>query len=104
MHLGFAVFWFVLGAALLLWPDNPLAFRWGGLNISGGWVALLFGFYNLARWWSIRSWRKARQAQAEAQAERERRHREEARREQGQGLDPNFLFTDRPPPEEPPPG
>jgi hypothetical protein len=52
-----AVFWFVVGAGLLIWqalhPGNPfLVIR--GTQISFGWLALAFAVYNLFRWWSNR--------------------------------------------------
>ena len=97
MHLIFALFWVLVGVGILLWPNSPFVINYGGVQFSGGWVAFIFALYNVARWWSIRSYRHTRQAAIEAEAERERRHREEQRREQPQQLDPNFNFTDPPP-------
>jgi hypothetical protein len=96
MHLIFAFFWLLVGVGILLWPNSPFVFNFAGVQFSGGWIAIIFALYNVARWWSIRSYRQARQAAAEAEAERERRHRDEARGEQPQQLDPNFNFTEPP--------
>jgi hypothetical protein len=104
MHLIFAFFWLLVGVGLLLWPNSPFVFKFGDVQFSGGWIAIIFALYNVARWWNIRSYRQARQAAAEAEAERERRHREEERRGQPEQLDPNFKFTEPPAPgsEQPP--
>lgn len=56
VYLAFSVGWVVLGAALLsglIDPNLPGAsFEWEGKNISAGWLALVLGLYNLARWYS----------------------------------------------------
>ena len=97
MHLIFAFFWILVGVGILLWPNSPFVVHFGGMQFSGGWIAIVFAVYNVARWWSIRSYRETRRAAAEAEAERERRHRAEQRRDQPEQLDPNFNFTDQPP-------
>lgn len=56
-NLCLAICWLALGAGLLAWhwvcPDKPELFLLG-TNLPSGWVALLFGLYKLARWWSSR--------------------------------------------------
>jgi hypothetical protein len=103
LNLPLAVFWLVLGVAMLLWhastPD-ALGRNILGTGLSAGWLCLLLGLYNLVRWWSIRSY-----------AIRQRQFREEAnalRRREGpsrpvQEPDPNFNFTDPPTPPAPGP-
>jgi hypothetical protein len=57
LHLVLAMFWFVVGAAMLvgLWlrPDAA-GLRFGGDGVPLGWVALLFAAYNVVRWWGRR--------------------------------------------------
>jgi len=93
LNLAMAVFWLVLGAVLLLGPWlNPQIRPWSPFGINAGWLALLLTFYNVARWWSIRSMQVQRREWAEAQ----RRHDEEDERRPGQKSDPTFDFSDRP--------
>jgi len=58
LHLILTFFWFLVGTGLLAWqalhPEDSRLGIWGG-SISLGWVALLLGLYNLARWWSSHS-------------------------------------------------
>jgi hypothetical protein len=58
MHLILTFFWFLVGSVLLAWqalhPEDSRFSIWGS-QISMGWVALLLGLYNLARWWSSHS-------------------------------------------------
>jgi hypothetical protein len=53
LHLFLAVFWLVLGAALLIapkiHPDMP-EFRVWGTGLPIGWVAVFLSIYNLLRW------------------------------------------------------
>jgi hypothetical protein len=95
LNLFAAIFWFVVGVAILATPQDLLVIRLGGVQFSSGWLAFVLVLYNLVRWWSLRSYRQQRQAEQQALAKREERHREE-RREQVEP-DPNFNFTDPPP-------
>jgi hypothetical protein len=100
LNLIACAFWLVLASAIFI---TGLATGNWYLNIhlgdfpafSSGWLALLLALYNLARWWSIRSYRRQRQAEQEALAQRFHRHREE-RAESAQPPDPNFNFTEPP--------
>ena len=89
MSLIFALFWFALAAFIFITG------RLGGTSGLGGWLAIVFGLFSLARWWSIRSYRRQRQADEEALARRFHRHSEE-RRGPEQPPDPNFNFTEPP--------
>jgi hypothetical protein len=103
-------FWLLIAAAIFI---TGLATGKWYLNVhlgdfppfSSGWLALLLALYNLARWWSIRSYRRQRLAEQDALAKRFHRHRDE-RREPEQPPDPNFNFTEPPadPKEGQPPG
>jgi hypothetical protein len=67
-----------------------------GTDLSIGWLLVALSLYNLARWVSTRSSRAAQRALQEAHAQRYRAtHRPERRDEPP---DPNFNFTDEPPP------
>ncbi len=96
-NLLLALFWLVLGGALLLWPlldaRAPDLTIWG-TGISAGWLALLMAAYNLVRWWSVRSF----QAQRRLLEEEMIRRRRESRSSPPSEPDPTFDFT-RPPPE-----
>ncbi len=99
MNLIFAVIWLVAAAAIFISGDPHFVLRLGGTSLSGGWLALFFAVYNVARWWSRRSYFRQCQAELEAKADRERRHREERRAEEKETPDPNFNFTEKPQPE-----
>jgi hypothetical protein len=99
LNLLLALFWFLLGVAILVWhgttDDQALRLPFGGRHISAGWLAMALVVYNLARWWSVRSAGLQRQAAREAEA---RQRERDARRHEPIGEpDPNFDFTDRPP-------
>src|SRR5262249_44069260 len=73
-HLVFGIFWLVVAAALFGWqalyPETRgLAVR--GTNLSAGWIALVFGLYKLARWWSVRSAKWRREVEEEFRARRQ---------------------------------
>jgi hypothetical protein len=91
MHLILALFWLLLGAALLAWhalhPQDP-RYRLLGTGLSLGWLGLLFGLYDLARWWS----RRTQDRPPPALERSRRRHHPEP----GHAPDPAFDFTERP--------
>jgi hypothetical protein len=66
-----------------------------GTDLSIGWLLLALAAYNLARWWSTRSWRADQRALQMSQANRYRAVHHEHR---DQPPDPNFNFTDQPSP------
>ena len=109
LNLIMCAFWLLVAAALLITGYTTgkwyLTVNLGGGPFSGGWLALILALYNLARWWSVRSYRRQRQAEQEAFAQRAQRHRAEGRGPE-QPPDPNFNFTELPadPDEARPPG
>jgi hypothetical protein len=105
LNLIACVFWLIVAAAIFVSGDQRFVFQIGAVRFSSGWLALLLALYNVVRWWSIRSYRRQRQAEQEALAKRFQRHQDE-RRDPEQPPDPNFNFTDPPagPKEGPPPG
>jgi hypothetical protein len=56
VYLIFSLGWLVLAGALLTGLVDPrtpgTSFEWDGHVISAGWLALMLGMYNLARWYS----------------------------------------------------
>lgn len=58
LHLIMTFFWFLVGTGLLAWhalhPQDARLGIWGS-SVSVGWIGLLLGLYNLARWWSLHS-------------------------------------------------
>ncbi len=61
INLVLAVFWLVLGLALLFmnWRLGAMEGRGEGFSLSGGWVALLLAAYNVLRFlrvFSLRAW------------------------------------------------
>jgi hypothetical protein len=97
-HLILAIGWLLLGGAILVADPPSLRLRFGGLDFSVGWVALLFAGYDLARWWSLRSAYRRRRAAEEME------RRRPPRRPSGEPepeRNPDFIFDD-PPPEKPP--
>jgi hypothetical protein len=99
LKLVLAVLWTVAGVAILVADPPSLRFRLGDTRFSAGWVALLLGAYNGARWWGVRSADRRRRAAEEMQ-----RHRP-PRRPPGEpepDRNPDFIFDDPPPPPEKP--
>lgn len=102
MNLFLAVFWLMMGAGLVLWhwlyPEVRQA-RLPNSDVSLGWLAILMGLYNLARWYGIRAY-----LHRQGILEEQRRHREELERSDRRPdvePDPNFDFSSPPsPPEE----
>jgi hypothetical protein len=99
-NLFMAVVWLVIGVGLLTWqylhPENhDMTIR--GTGISFGWLPFLLVLYNLARWFIDRSnFRGGR-----VREELDRRDRPPSTPEPQRPAvtpDPNFNFTDEPPP------
>lgn len=96
INLSLAVFWLFLGAAILAAEFMQGKFAYRPLGISLGWWALLLSAFNWFRVWMTWSSMQARRERAEA-AEAELRSVQRQLRPE-QPPDPNFKFTDQPPP------
>jgi len=100
INLFLALFWFILGVVLIAYHafTGDKNFLFGG--ISTGWLALFLCLYNVIRWWAVSSATSHRKAEQLAEAARlrnaQRRYRDAATEP-----DPNFNFTDQPPPDRP---
>jgi hypothetical protein len=91
LHLILTFFWFLLGSGLLAWQalhPNDTRFSIWGSSVSVGWVALLLGLYNLARWWSRRSGAALEQAELTL-----RRHRKPATYRTDEPPNPELDFS-----------
>lgn len=94
MNLGLAVLWVVVGVGLLVWHAlDPEATRGKIGGVSLGWVALVLGIYNVARWWSERTYRATRAAERA----REDQQRRSPRRAEPEPDSP-FRFDENSPP------
>jgi hypothetical protein len=97
LNLILAMCWlvFALGLFLLSWLRPEAAFlRLGNTGFPLAWVAVLFFLYNIVRWWGARM-----AAQRQELLRRSRsRHRDDEREPRPATYDPNFDFSDRPPP------
>ena len=102
MYLLLAFIWLICGVGLLAYQvlsgDQRLSLHIGGAPISCGWIMILLSAWNLMRWWSRRPSRP-RQPTAQLLSRRQRIRRIEEPTER----DPNFIFTDEPPPTPPRP-
>jgi len=101
--LFMGLFWLVVGGCIFFWqwihPNRPGFTIWD-TGISIGWVALLFGLYNLAFWWVSRANQK-RQVEVQ-EAETRRRAELRKRTHPRHKPDPNLDFSNgSPPPQEP---
>ncbi len=97
MNLILALLW-LMGAVAVFgyeYHTGSKAAHIRGTDLSIGWLLLVLGAYNLARWWSTRSYRAEQRSLRMAQANRYRAVHPEHR---DQPPDPNFNFTDEPPP------
>ncbi len=77
--------------------EAMLRIRLGHVSISLGWLVMILAVYNLLRWWSSRTSTAKQRALQMAWGRREG----ETRHRLGEPLkprDPNFQFTDEPPP------
>jgi hypothetical protein len=102
MNFLLALIWLALGTALITWHastgDPRWTFPFRGTPVSVGWVAIALSFYNLVRAWSIRSYQAEERARRIAEASRSRDVRWRERHPSDEPPDPNFDFTDEPPP------
>lgn len=68
VYLIFSIGWLVLAVALLIGLVDPnlpgASFEWDGQMISAGWLALMLGLYNLARWYSRWSFSEMRRQES----------------------------------------
>ena len=98
-NLAMALFWLAAGVAIIFWqrthPESA-AFYVGGTRISVGWPLFALVFYNLARWYGIRSAarRRGKESNGEQRPQAARRTSEEAEPRP----DPNLDFTEKKPP------
>jgi hypothetical protein len=95
VNLIACAFWLIVAAVIFATGDPRFVLHLGGVQLSSGWLALVLALYNVARWWSLRSYRRQRQEEQEALARRFRRRDEELPRPE-QPPDPNFNFTEPP--------
>ena len=92
INLFLAVIWLALGAVLIArhWthPGVGTLTIWGS-DVSVGWFFIAMALYNVARWWSSRSYARRHDAQ-------DAKERVEARRktERVEAVDPNLSFGD----------
>lgn len=95
LYLFMAVFWFVLGLALVIVPRvNPNAFNLTlpGTTVSVGWFLFVLVLYDLLRWGLMRG---AARRRAREEGQRSLKHQSPAG--PPSEPDPNFRFTDPPP-------
>jgi hypothetical protein len=99
MNLILAILWLLGGIAVLAYEHFTGDVRWRirGTDLSIGWLLLVLAGYNLARWWSLRSYRVEQQARALQRAQA-KFLRAAPRERRDEPPDPNFNFTDEPPP------
>ena len=99
-NLVLAVIWGLGGVVLIVYhalTDDPRGrIKLIGGDLSLGWAALVISLYNVARYFAFRAGQAEKRATAEYE-ERIRRRHEHPREPYGEP-DPNFRFTDEPPP------
>jgi hypothetical protein len=104
INLILALFWLMLGVLLLLDPyvgakaDPGWFIRIGKSQVPVGWLCLLLALYNSVRWWMTRHSRAARWRQREVARREELKRRLRSSKDVEKAVDPNFQFTDQPPP------
>ncbi len=103
LYLILALVWLTCGVGILAYQattgDQRLTLHLGGASFSSGWLMLVLSGYNLLRWWTRRPSAPLRSTSPlAARRQRARRNEEEPREP-----DPNFIFTDEPPPPDGPP-
>src|SRR5262245_19461612 len=91
INLFLAFFW--VAAAIVLFILNQMG-KLGESRIPWEGAALVLALYNLVRWWSMR----VAAAQRRQDAEMPRRPSFSRAGDQQSAPDPNFVFTDPPPP------
>jgi hypothetical protein len=102
VSLILALFWLLLGIAVLVrqfvFDDPGWYLPVGDHRFSWAWVMLLLFGYNVVRWWSVRtSQLQRRRLQAES-AIRQSRAGGDQRRTPPEPVNPEFQFTNEPPP------
>jgi hypothetical protein len=101
VKLFIGLFWLVVAAGIFGWqwmyPDRPGFTIWD-TGVSIGWVALLFGLYNLVFWWVSRANQRQKLTIQEGE-DRLRDQFQKRTRPQDVEPDPNFDFSDTIPPE-----
>ena len=100
MNLLMALFWLLLGVALMAYEMTTQDKRIPhirGTNISVTWLLLVLVLYNLSRWWLVRNYQAEQRAVRIAEIERQRELALRERRESYANPDPNLDFTSKPP-------
>lgn len=97
MYLILALVWLIFGVSLLVYQglsgDQRLSLHIGDMPLSCGWIMILLSGWNVLRWWSRRP-SSPMQPMSRPLSRRERIPCIEEPNER----DPNFIFTDDPPP------
>jgi hypothetical protein len=92
-HLIMGAVWLVMAVAILVTDPPGLRLTRFGLDVSAGWVALLFAAYDAVRWWGLRSAYVRRLA-----AEEMLRRRPESRPAAPPAeRNPDLVFDEKPP-------
>jgi hypothetical protein len=99
VYLILALIWLLFAAAMFvlsyIQPDAPYL-HIGGSGVPVALIGVCFFVYNLLRWRAERTAAQRRRMLREPLGRRRYHHEREPRREQPP--DPNFNFTDQPPP------
>jgi hypothetical protein len=97
-----ALIWLVCGLGVLTYQaasgDTRLSLHILGTSVSSGWVMLVMAGYNFLRWWSRRPMSRTPRYTVRDRDRRHRRRHDDETRERN----PDFIFTDDPPPDAPP--
>jgi hypothetical protein len=103
IYLVVAAICLVGGSVMIVADQFGIGTEWRikGTDLSVGWLLILLGIFNIARWYSGQA-RRARMLADEDEAERRRERRRSRTSREYQPPDPNFQFTDEPPPSAPP--
>src|SRR5262245_47389109 len=96
VHLILAIFWFLFGLVFLLLPWISPNSPWQESSLYIGVLGFAVALVKLIRWRSSIQRLRRRQLAWEAEEQRRRQDFEERRRDRTP--DPNFAFTDEPPP------
>jgi hypothetical protein len=100
INLIFALFWLMLGIAVLIrqlvFDDPTWYLRVGDNQLSWAWLMLFLFAYNVARWWSVRISQRHRDGRPWTPARRRRVTRGTVDRAPSEPPNPEFDFTSEP--------
>jgi hypothetical protein len=103
INLFLAAVWLGVGVFLIVWqqlhPENRALTIWGS-NVSLGWFGLVLALYNIVRWRARKSTQKGQSSMEDA-LQRRRLPRRPGESGREVSPDPNFDFSDKPPPAQP---